>query len=114
MTESQTTAIHATGLMHPEKIASVVVVARDIHIGGKTCPAHEKLCRDCGKQNNYETVRRSKSSIKTNPPKDRKHGVQNLVNEKSSLEETDDIAYSFPINSTSKEQSQPMFQIIVH
>ncbi len=39
---------------------------------------------------------------------------QNLVDEPSSSDESDDIAYTFSVNSTDKTKSQPMFQIIIH
>ena len=77
-------------------------------------PAYGKLCRGCGKQNHFEAVCRSKNPNKRNQPKNQKRGVQNLVDENSSSEESDYIAYTFSVNSTSKEQSQPMFKIIVH
>ena len=83
--------------------------------GGKTsCPAYGKWCRGCGKQNHFETVRRCKNPNKRKQPKNQKRGVQNLVDKNSSLEESDDIADTFSVNSTCKEQSQPMFKIIVH
>ena len=68
----------------------------------------------CGKQNHFEAVCRSKNPNKRNQPKNQKRDVQNLVDENSSSEESDDIAYTFSVNSTSNEQSQPMFKIIVH
>ena len=82
--------------------------------GGKTsCRAYGKLCHGCGKQNHFEAVCRSKYPNKRNQPKNQKRGIQNLVDENSSSEESDDIAYTFSVNSTSKEQSHPMFKIIV-
>ena len=101
--------------MHPEKKCRNCGKGYPYPAGKTSCPAHEKLCRGCGKQSHYETECRSKSPNKRNQPKNRKGGVQNLVDENSSAEESDDIAYTFSVNnSTSKDQSQPMSQIIVH
>ena len=36
------------------------------------------------------------------------------MDEESSSEEQDDIAYTFSVNSTGKTKSQPMFQIVIH
>ncbi len=85
------------------------------HPGGKTsCPAYGKSCRGCGKQNHFEAVCRSKNSNKRNELNNRKPDVQNLIDEHSSSDESDDIAYTFSVNSTGKTKSQPMFQIIIH
>jgi hypothetical protein len=87
------------------------------HPGGKTsCPAYGKICRGCGKQNHYEAVCRSKKpntkqEFKTQKPR---HNVQNLVDENSSSEDSDEDGYAFSVNSTGKEQSQPMFNIVIH
>ena len=84
------------------------------HPEGKTfCLAYGKICHGCGKQNHFEAVCRSKSPNKRIVSKNRKHDVQNLVDEHSSSEESD-IAYTFSVNSTSKEQTQPMFTVVVH
>ena len=75
------------------------------HPEGKTfCPADGKICRGCGEQNHFEAVCRSKSPNKRIVSKNRKHDVPNLVDEHSSSEESD-IAYTFSVNSTSKEQT---------
>ena len=85
------------------------------HPGGKTsCPAYGKSCRGCGKQNHFEAVCRSKNPNKRNNPKNRKWDVQNLAYDNSSSEESDDIAYTFSVNTNGKMKSQPMFQVIVH
>ncbi|CAB4033209.1 Hypothetical predicted protein, partial [Paramuricea clavata] len=67
-------------------------------------------------QNHYEAVCRSKKlnkkrDIKTQKPR---HNVQNLVDENSSSEDSDEDGYAFSVNSTGKEQSQPMFNIVIH
>ena len=85
------------------------------HPGEKTsCPAYGKSCRGCGKLNHFEAVCRSKNPNKRNDPKARKWDVQNLAYDDSSSEESDDIAYTFSVNTTGKMKSQPMFQVIVH
>ncbi len=85
------------------------------HPGGKTsCPVYGKSCRGCGKQNHFEAVCRSKNPNKRNELNNRKRDVQNLVDEHSSSDESDDIAYTFSVNSTGKTKSQSMFQIIIH
>ncbi len=85
------------------------------HPGGKTsCPAYGKSCRGCGKQNHFEAVCKSKNPNKRNELNNRKRDVQNLVDEHSSSDESDDIAYTFSVNSTGKTKSQPMFEIIIH
>ena len=84
-----------------------------LHPGGKTsCPAYGKSCR--GKQNHFEAVCRSKNPNKRNEPNNWKRDVQKLVDEHSSSDESDDIAYTFSVNSTGKTKSQPMFRIIIH
>jgi hypothetical protein len=87
------------------------------HPGGKTsCPAYGKSCRGCGKQNHYEAVCRSKKPNKKQEFKTQKprHNVQNLVDENSNSEDSDEDGYAFSVNSTGKEQSQPMFNIVIH
>ncbi len=111
MTGSQTTGIHATGIMHPAEVTSVRTVGRGMENPG---PAYGKSCRGCGKQNHFEAVCRSKNPNKTNELNNRKRDVQNLVDEHSSSDESDDIAYTFSVNSAGKTKSQPMFQIIIH
>ena len=83
--------------------------------GRKTsCPAYGKSCRGCGKQNHFEAVCRSKNTEKKNSPRNRTRDVQYLVDQNSSSEESDDVGYTFSVNSTGKEQLQPMFKIIIH
>ena len=55
-----------------------------------------------------------KNPNKRNELNNRKRDVQNLVDEHSSSDESDDIAYTFSVNGTGKTKSQPMFQIIIH
>ena len=84
------------------------------HPGGKTsCPAYGKSCRGCGKQNHFEAVSRSKNTKKKNLPGNRTRDVQHLVDQNSSSEESDDVRYTFSVNSTGKEQLQPMFKVII-
>ena len=75
-----------------------------------------KICRGCGNQNHYEIVCRSKKpnkklEFKTQKPR---HNVQNLVDENSSSKDSDEDGYAFSVNSTGKERSQTMFNVIIH
>ena len=47
-------------------------------------------------------------------PKIEKWDVQNLAYDNSSFEKSNDIDYTFPVNTNGKMKSQPMFQVIVH
>ena len=117
MSGSQTTAPHATGIIHPEKSASVGIVARGIHIREEKLSAllMENYVVGVGSKTTLKLYLDPKIPTRETSPRIRNvRGVQNLVDEKSSSEELDDIAYTFSVNSTSKEQSQPMFKIIVH
>ncbi|CAB4005904.1 Transposon Ty3-I Gag-Pol poly, partial [Paramuricea clavata] len=104
-------------LQNPELTLTQLLDAGYPHPGGKTsCPAYGKSCRSCGKQNHYEAVCRSKKlnkkrDIKTQKPR---HNVQNFVDENSSSEDSDEDGYAFSVNSTGKERSQPMFNIVIH
>ena len=87
------------------------------HPGGKTsCPAYGKSCRGCGKQNHYEAVCRSKKPNRKQEfkPQKPRHNVQNLVDKNSSSKDSDEDGYAFSVNSTGKEHSQPMFNIVIH
>ena len=115
LTGSQTTGVHETGTTHPTKVTNVGTLQRYPHPGGKTsCPAYGKSCRGCGKQNDFEAVCRSKNTKKKNSPRNRTRDVQHLVDQNSSSEESDDVGYTFSVNSTGKEQLQPMFKVIIH
>ena len=100
------------------KVANAGTVAKGTHTRAEktSCPAYGKSCRGCGKQNHYEAVCRSKKpnrkqEFKTQKPR---HNVQNLVDENSSSEDSDEDGYAFSVNSTGKEHSQPMFNIVIH
>ena len=117
MSGSQTTAPHATGIMHAEKSASVGIVARGIHIREEKLSAllMENYVVGVGSKTTLKLYLDPKIPTRETSPRIRNvRSVQNLVDEKSSSEELDDIAYTFSVSSTSKEQSQPMFKIIVH
>ena len=117
LTGSQTTAPHATGIVHPGKNASVGIVARGIHIREEKLPAllMENYVMGVGSKTTLKLyVDPNIPTRELNQPKNQKRGVQNLVDENSSSEESDDIAYIFSVNSISKEQSHPMFKIVVH
>ena len=64
----------------------------------------------------YEAVCRSKKPNRKQEfkPQKPRHNVQNLVDENSSSEDSDEDGYAFSVNSTGKEHSQPMFNIVIH